>query len=158
MNYFRKGFTLVELLIVIVVIGILSGIMMFSSSKATSTARANTIIKNLKNLSIAAMTLYLDSPDIGRDIASNVLKRRVLEYTTNGNASAFNDYMVSNDNGTWWAGCPVPSNTEVAAKLTSRADIANLKGSENTNTHPTEASLDYNGEAVVWTLIRSGSN
>ena len=59
----REGFTLVELLIVIVVIGILSAMMMLSSTEAVSSARANNIISNLRNLKTAALAFYVDSLD-----------------------------------------------------------------------------------------------
>ncbi len=64
----RKGFTLVELLIVIVVIGILSTMMMLSSTEAVTSAKANNIISNLRNFKTAAMVMYgdyLDSMDRG---------------------------------------------------------------------------------------------
>ena len=44
----RKGFTPVELLIVIVVIGILSAMMMISSSEAVASAKATNLIKYLQ--------------------------------------------------------------------------------------------------------------
>ncbi|MBQ7168613.1 MAG: type II secretion system protein [Synergistaceae bacterium] len=56
----RKGFTLVELLIVIVVIGILSAMMMLSSNEAVTTARANNVASNLRNLKTAALAYYTD--------------------------------------------------------------------------------------------------
>ena len=60
---FRKGFTLVELLIVIVVIGILSAMMMLSSTEAVSSARAADIISDLRNLKTAALAWYADNLD-----------------------------------------------------------------------------------------------
>lgn len=59
----RKGFTLVELLIVIVVIGILSAMMMLSSTEAVTSAKASNIVSNLRNLKTAALALYVDSLD-----------------------------------------------------------------------------------------------
>ena len=59
----RKGFTLVELLIVIVVIGILSAMMMLSSTEAVSSARAADIISDLRNLKTAALAWYADNLD-----------------------------------------------------------------------------------------------
>ena len=59
----RKGFTLVELLIVIVVIGILASMMMLSSTEAVTTAKATKIISNLRNLKTAALAYYIDSMD-----------------------------------------------------------------------------------------------
>ena len=59
----RKGFTLVELLIVIVVIGILSAMMMLSSTEAVSSAKASNIVSNLRNLKTAALAWYIDSMD-----------------------------------------------------------------------------------------------
>lgn len=59
----RKGFTLVELLIVIVVIGVLSTMMMLSSTEAVTSAKASNIVSNLRNLKTAALALYVDSLD-----------------------------------------------------------------------------------------------
>ena len=59
----RGGFTLVELLIVIVVIGILSAMMMLSSTEAVTTAKANNIISNLRNWKTAMLAWYMDNID-----------------------------------------------------------------------------------------------
>ena len=58
---YHEGFTLVELLIVIVVIGVLSAMMMLSSTEAVSSARASNIISNLRNLKTAALEFYTDN-------------------------------------------------------------------------------------------------
>ncbi len=59
----RSGFTLVELLIVIVVIGVLSTMMMLSSTEAVSSAKANNIISNLRNWKTATLEWYTDNID-----------------------------------------------------------------------------------------------
>ena len=56
----REGFTLVELLIVIVVIGVLSAMMMLSSTEAVSSARATDIISNLRQWKTATLAWYMD--------------------------------------------------------------------------------------------------
>lgn len=59
----KKGFTLVELLIVIVVIGVLSAMMMLSSTEAVSSAKAANIINNLRNWKTATLEWYADHID-----------------------------------------------------------------------------------------------
>ncbi|MBR6901348.1 MAG: type II secretion system protein [Synergistaceae bacterium] len=59
----KKGFTLVELLIVIVVIGVLSAMMMLSSTEAVSSAKATNIINNLRNWKTATLEWYADNID-----------------------------------------------------------------------------------------------
>ena len=59
----REGFTLVELLIVIVVIGILSAMMRLSSTEAVTSAKASNIVSNLRNLKTAALAYYTDNMD-----------------------------------------------------------------------------------------------
>lgn len=53
----REGFTLVELLIVIIIVGVLAGMMMLSSSGSTDQAEAMKIVSNLRSLK-AAVVLY----------------------------------------------------------------------------------------------------
>ena len=59
----KKAFTLVELLIVIVVIGILSAMMMLSSTEAVSSAKVARIINNLRNWKTATLAWYADHID-----------------------------------------------------------------------------------------------
>ncbi|MCR4818569.1 MAG: type II secretion system GspH family protein [Fretibacterium sp.] len=59
----RLGFTLVELLIVIAVIGILMSGMLLSGSSATSSARALNIVNDLRVMKQAVFLMYLDSMD-----------------------------------------------------------------------------------------------
>lgn len=57
----REGFTLVELLIVIIIIAILVGLMLLTMGSATSTAEANKIVSDLRMLHVAALSYYLDN-------------------------------------------------------------------------------------------------
>lgn len=57
----RKAFTLVELLIVIVVIGILAGMMMLAGGEATSSAEAAKIIGNMTQIKKAVHLWFLDN-------------------------------------------------------------------------------------------------
>ena len=56
-----KGFTLVELLIVLIIIGILAGIYMLTVSKMTAKADATKIISNMRALKSAAIMYYADN-------------------------------------------------------------------------------------------------
>ncbi|MBR0076342.1 MAG: prepilin-type N-terminal cleavage/methylation domain-containing protein, partial [Synergistaceae bacterium] len=50
----KKAFTLVELLIVVCVIGILVAITVLSGSQATTTAKANNILNDMRHIRDAA--------------------------------------------------------------------------------------------------------
>lgn len=67
-----KGFTLVELLIVIIIIGILAGMMMLASGSATDKAEATKIVSNLRNVKAAAIMYYADHNNWpSKDVAIN---------------------------------------------------------------------------------------
>ena len=59
----RMGFTLAEMLLVIAIIGILSGMMMVASGESVKTTEANNIVNNLRNIASAALTFYTDNMD-----------------------------------------------------------------------------------------------
>lgn len=57
----QRGFTLVELLIVIMIIAILAGMMMLATGSATDSATATKIISDLRSYKAAATIILLDS-------------------------------------------------------------------------------------------------
>ena len=56
-----KGFTLVELLIVVIIIGILAGMMMLTAGSATDKAQAVRIVSDLRNIKSAAFMCYVEN-------------------------------------------------------------------------------------------------
>ena len=172
-KYFRRGFTLAEMLIVIAVIGVLSSMMMVASSESVKTSKAGNIIATLQNFASAAMTFYTDSmdyftkyPSYNQDIDNSAqLTGRVMKYMYNGGNSIQDkdSYTVVNNSGTWWAGYNVGSDSDstgLKERLANRADSANLKGSNAINTPPskdgnTKLYPKYNGENIVWLMIRT---
>ena len=61
-NVVRKGFTLVELLIVIVLISMLSTMMMISSSDSVTSAQRAEIVGNLRTMRVGALAMYAENP------------------------------------------------------------------------------------------------
>jgi len=138
----RKGFTLVELLIVIVVIGILSAMMMLSSTEAVSSAKAAKIISDLRNLKTAVLAWYADNLDyVESSNFTNLNDNReaILKYL--GDEGIKGDYEFSdnaNDIGNddavrgkkvwyvWWI-AEAQNDKKVIRKLAKRGKTAELR-------------------------------
>lgn len=62
-NRKHVGFTLIEMLVVIIIIGALTGAVMLSVTSATDKAKASKIITNLQNLKAACVMYYADNEE-----------------------------------------------------------------------------------------------
>lgn len=140
-NIKREGFTLVELLIVIVVIGILSAMMMLSSTEAVSSARASTIISNLRNLKTATLAYYVDNLDKYTSNDNPPASKDVFAYMSNGSqldSYAGYDVKVNTSNNNAWYVTYNVSDSRIKEKLQGRSKSVGLtKGAE---------SADYDGK------------
>ncbi len=88
-----KGFTLVELLIVIIIIGILAGMMMLSTGGATAKAEATKILADMRNIKAAAIMYYADNGEWPNDTTADSLDK----YLDTDMASTSYDLTASGD-------------------------------------------------------------
>lgn len=139
----RRGFTLVELLIVLIIIGILAGALMLAAGHGTDKATATRIVSDLRNIKAGAMMYYADNtawPTTDAALASvdNYVDRQV---------SGGSFHLLQDGSGHAFAGYAGPMGSGVVSSLKAMATDSGLLGSANATTAPTAA---YNGEAVVW--------
>lgn len=92
-----KGFTLVELLIVVIIIGILAGMMMLSTGGATAKAEATKIVSDMRNMKAAAVMFYADGGDWPEKIGdlSEYLDGSVESDDTNPTTIGKGDFTVT---------------------------------------------------------------
>ena len=144
----RRGFSLVELLIVIVVIGVLSSMMIFSSSESISSAKASNIISNLRSLKNAAFAMYINHPESFDTTApSNPTKDQLALAMGESNIEGY-DIKVANSQ--WFIEATVEDNATLKNKLKARAKDAKLLSGTTLPTTTGEATTGYydNGTSV----------
>ena len=160
-NVKREGFTLVELLIVIVVIGVLSAMMMLSSTEAVSSAKAADIISDLRNLKTAALAYYADHLDAVEaknnnkyswaGLGDNEVKKEVLKYMGNNTDDPKYTFGGKADTS-WFVWCNV-TDTTVFSKLKSRASSTGLylmNGSDTTKSADLSAATVTSGHVGMF--------
>jgi len=139
----RRGFTLVELLIVIIIIGILAGAMLLVAGSGTDSAEATKIISDLRSMKSASLLFYADNPDQTDAPAITALEKYMefkpdTAYTTAGDA----------DTG-WWVGRTGMTAAGVQGKLADKAQETSLFNKADA----TSADV-YTGGEQIWMKAR----
>ena len=149
-----KGFTLVELLIVIIIIGILAGMLLLAVGSATDKAEATKIVNALRNYKSATLMYYTDNsnwPPVGSWTGHTGWVVSLDRYTDRSmDLNSFASMQVVDISGRFLiglngaAGSPL-TQAGVQGKLTAQAAASALL-------LPTGAA--YNGGSAIFTPMR----
>lgn len=90
----RRGFTLYETMLIILVMGILATMLIYSSTEAVATAKAITIINNLQKIRDAALAWYSDHRDVYKELNRNTKK---IQFETSTVLPEIVKYMDAED-------------------------------------------------------------
>ena len=176
----QKAFTLIELLIVIIIIGVLGAGLLLSSGQAVGAAKAATITSNIAQIKNGAMIYYTDHVNSSDADISDALRRQIRRYV---DISKFNkenenikyDMTPHGSRKEWTADCDFtndPDRDDIKAKLLANREfyfIDNYSvqvkvfftGDENEfeeqgNTSIARTSTRY-GDSAIRTSGRSGA-
>ncbi len=144
-----RGFTLVELLIVITIIGILSGSLMLTMSAGTDKAEATRIVTDLNSLKLAAGLYYADN-------VGNTMEPSLSEFKNYVSApekldSALYEFVEIEETGEWFVGYDISTATKgVRESLKKMAETTGLRNSTTSDT----SDVYDGGTAGVYLRVR----
>ncbi|MDR2180035.1 MAG: type II secretion system GspH family protein [Synergistaceae bacterium] len=156
----RRGFTLVEVLIVMVIMGLIAGSMLLAQQGGESLAEATGIINDLRIMKAGAMVFMLESGDLIPVEGENYAER-LGKYMDHGRI--INDpvrYSFFIKDGMWWVGVRLKGKSRVNEIIEGKAAshyTMPLYGTDNVLTPPASPTADHlfkKDNTVVWTRAR----
>lgn len=154
----RKGFTLVELLIVIAIIAALAVMMMMANAGAVADAEVSAIMGNLRSLKTAALSEYFRSKDY-YDTVDTVAPQVDLIFAQLGTRT-MKGYTVSgdeDDQSIWYAVYMGNPTKEIAEKLLEKSDVMGFfrvrEGDPTTEGISTATIEDFDAPAAANEVI-----
>lgn len=151
----RKGFTLVELLIVIIILGALAATMMLSQGNSVAAAKANTVITNMATIKNGLMVYYndyLNTANLKADDANSFQNKKsdyIGDINLGDTATAVAAYNVYADGAKWYVKATLndgdPDIEAIQDYLAKQAEQASLLG--ETSSKP--ATTKYEKGAVT---------
>jgi len=149
----RKGFTLVELLIVIIIIGILAGAMLMVAGSGTDKAEATKIVSDLRTLKTACLMYYADKNSWPGTTTNAQMTNVLGSYMDRPLGNAKYDYqLILNDPSEYLAvGATNVNEKGVQEKL---AQMAKEVGLYAASTVSPDANSEYKSGQAVWFRVK----
>ena len=145
MKNYRKGFTLIEFIIVAAVVGVLSEMMLFTNIEAAYSAKASDIIINLKNIKFLARAYYSESMDVYSPELEPDLPKKITKHLSKylgGRTEDLQNYYIKFDENknSWWV-CYSNVNDDIRSKLINKAKSAGLKDTNLSDFGTSESNI-----------------
>lgn len=135
-----KGFTLIEIIIILVISGTLGAFITFMNVKAEHSAQAVRIIHSFRNFRNAAK-IWENEDAQGNDAIIDYLKSKAPANLTNGVCM----FQVADDGKSLYVGYNLSDDEALRDKLTAKAQAAELLGSD--------MKTLYNNDSQVWVKV-----